>query len=69
MLRLDELEVSGSTCDLRLSEGGRRASAVGERDMGLAEGGDRGEWNIEMDMTRLEGERMMPSERDVEGQP
>ena len=39
-LRLEELGVSGSVCNLRLSDGGRMVSTVGERDLGLVERGD-----------------------------
>jgi hypothetical protein len=35
VLRLDELRVSRKDCDLRLSEGGRIASTVREKDIGL----------------------------------
>jgi hypothetical protein len=40
-LRLEELGVSGSVCNLRLSDGGRIVSIVGERDLGLMERGDK----------------------------
>ena len=39
-LRLEELGVSGSVCNLRLSDGGRMVSTVGDRDVGLVERGD-----------------------------
>ena len=67
-LRLEELGVSGSTCDLRLSDGGRMVSTVGERDVGLVERGDE-QWStqVERERTRLDGERI--DERGVEGQP
>lgn len=66
-LRLDELGVSGSVCNLRLSDGGRMVSTVGERDIGLVERDEQ--WSMETggERTRLEGERI--DERGVEGQP
>ena len=64
------LEVSGSVLsNLRVSDGGRIVSLVGERDVaGLLERGDAG-WNTEIgrERARLEGERI--DERGVEGQP
>lgn len=60
VLRLDELRVSGNVDDLRLSDGERMVSVVGERDIELAENED-GEQK-----TRLEGERIF-GERDVGG--
>ena len=66
-LRLEELGVSGSVCNLRLSDGGRIESIVGERDLGVVEGGDEQNIEIGEERTRLESERM--DERGVEGQP
>ena len=56
-LRLEELGVSGSVCNLRLSDGGRIESIIGERDLGVVEGDEH---NIEMgeERTRLESERI-----------
>jgi hypothetical protein len=45
-LRLNKLGVSGSVCDLRLSDGGRIVSAVGVRDLGLVERGDEQNMDI-----------------------
>ena len=39
-LRLEELGVSSNACDLRLNDGGRMVSTVGERGLGLVERGD-----------------------------
>lgn len=65
-LRLEELGVSGSVCNLRLSDGGRMVSPLGERDLGQVEKGD--EQDVEIgERTRLERERI--DERGVEGQP
>lgn len=66
-LRLEELGVSGSVCNLRLSDGGRIESIVGGRDLGVVEGGDEQNIEIGEERTRLESERM--DERGVEGQP
>jgi hypothetical protein len=66
----EELEVSGSVFNLRVSDGGRMVSSVGERDVvGLAERGGVAGWNMEIgrEKARLEGERI--DERGVEGQP
>jgi hypothetical protein len=46
--RLDELGVSRRDCDLRLSDGGRIVSAVGETDIGLMQRGDGDRWNREI---------------------
>jgi hypothetical protein len=67
-LRLEELGVSGSMCNLRVSDGGRMVSTVGERDAGLVERDEQ--WSTEIGWerrTRLDGERI--DERGVEGQP
>ena len=75
-LRLSEVGVSGIACDIRLSDGGRMVSTVGERDavgerddLELEERGDE-ERNMEIGWERrklLEGERI--DERGMEGQP
>jgi hypothetical protein len=44
--RLEELGELGSVCDLRLSDGGRMVSTVGERDLGLVERGDEQNMDI-----------------------
>jgi len=59
VLMLDELGISDNVHDLRLSDGKRMVSAVGERDIELADGEQR---------TRLKGERIA-GERGVEGKP
>ena len=46
-LRLEELGTSGRMCNLRLSDGGRMVSTVGERDVGLVERGDE-QWSTEI---------------------
>ena len=60
MSRLDELGASRRDCDLRLSDGGRTVSAVGETDIGLLQRGGSGDrWNMEIgfERTRLKAER------------
>jgi hypothetical protein len=57
---LEELGVSGSVCDLRLSDGGRIVSIVGERGLGrlgLIERGDKQSVKIG-ERTRFESERI-----------
>jgi hypothetical protein len=63
--------VSGNVCHLRLSDGGRMVSTVGERDIGLVER-EHEKWNMKNPIfmfhcsrMRLEDERI--DKRGVEG--